>query len=109
MMIIVLLYLLAPVLQLITSILRVRGNLGIPIGAIMILSFIVGIVLSFQAMRLIPAPPQSGIRCGMAQGAVLMAGVALQMVSAPLIAVIAYAVFWFKKRNKQRMAKLGVT
>jgi hypothetical protein len=104
-MIIILLFVIAPILQIIASIFRVNGFIGVPIGGIMLLAFILGILCSFWAMDTMPVPPQltPGPRCGMAEGAVLMGGIFLQMITAPLIAIVSYVIYRFKKRNENRL------
>lgn len=96
---------LAPFLQITASILRIKGLIGIPIGGIMFLTFILGVVSSFWAMDSMPVPPQlhPGSRCGMAEGAVLMGGILLQMVTAPLIAIISYIVYYHKRLNEKEL------
>jgi magnesium-transporting ATPase (P-type) len=104
-MIIILLLIIAPILQIIASTLRIKGFIGVPVGVIMLLAFILGILCSFWAMDTMPVPPQltPGPRCGMAEGAVLMGGIFLQTITAPLIAIVSYVVYRFKKRNENRL------
>jgi hypothetical protein len=56
-------------------------------------------------MDSMPVPPQlhPGPRCGMAEGAVLMGGILLQMVTAPLIAIISYIVYYLKQLNERKL------
>jgi hypothetical protein len=104
-MIIIFLLIIAPILQIIVSTLRINGFVGVPIGMIMLLAFILGILCSLWAMDTIPVPPQltPGPRCGMAEGAVLMGGIFLQIITAPLIAIVSYTVYRFKKRNENKL------
>ncbi|MCS3733475.1 hypothetical protein [Mucilaginibacter dorajii] len=95
----------APTLQIIASILRIKGHTVVPIGGIMLLALILGIICSFWAMDSMPVPPQlhPGPRCGMAEGAVLMGGIFLQMATAPLIAIISYILYYFKQLNNRKL------
>jgi hypothetical protein len=103
-MIIIILLIAAPTLQIIASILRITGHIGVPIGGIMFLAFFIGVVFSFVAMNTVELPSSpTGVRCGMPQFAVLCGSFFLQVITAPLIAVISYIVYRFKKQNENRL------
>jgi len=99
-MIIILLLIAAPTLQIIASILRITGHIGVPIGGIMFVAFFIGVVFSFVAMNTVELPPsRTGVRCGMLQFAVLCGGFFLQVITAPLIAIVNYLVYRLRRRQ----------
>jgi hypothetical protein len=100
-MIIIVLYFLAPVIQIVFNILRIKGGTRMPIGGIMMTAFILGLVCSFLAMTTLPVPQQTTPmpRCGMPEFAIFMGGFVLQITSAPLIAIVCYIVFLQRKRR----------
>ena len=103
-MLILLIITAAPIIQIILSSLRVKGHIGLPIGAIMILSFMLGIVLTFVALNTrTPSAPIDGSRCDFAGGAILFGGFFLQMTTAPVIAIISYGIYWLKRRNHKKL------
>ncbi len=72
------------------------------IGGLMITAFILGVICSFWAMTTLPVPPQTTPmpRCGMPEFAIFMGGAFLQIITAALIAMVCYTVYWFKKRMR---------
>ena len=103
-MIIILFFATAPIFQIIASILRIKGHIGIPIGGIMFLMFFLGVIFSFVAMNTVELTPSpTGFRCGMPQMAVLFGGLFLQIIAIPLIAIISYAVYRFKRRSEGKL------
>jgi hypothetical protein len=103
-MLILLMIIAAPIAQIILSILRVKGRIGLPIGAIMVLSFILGIVLTFAALNTVDPPsPLSRPRCDFATGVILFGGIFLQMITVPVIAIISYGIYRLKGRNDKKL------
>jgi len=103
-MIIILLLIAAPTLQIIASILRITGHIGVPIGGIMFLAFFMGVTFSFVAMNTLElSPSPTGVRCGMPQAAILFGGFFLQVIMAPLIAIISYIVYRFKRQHENKL------
>ena len=103
-MIVLLLILAAPIIQIILSTLRVKERVGLPIGAITILSFILGIALTFVALNTRTSSSSiDGLRCDFAGGAILLGGIFLQMITAPIISIISYGIYRIKRRNNENL------
>jgi len=99
-MLVLLIIIAAPIAQIILSTLRIKRRIGLPIGAITALSFMLGIVLTFAALNIVAAPPQlpGRIRCGTGEAALLFCGLLLQLILAPTIALISYGIYKLKSR-----------
>jgi len=95
----------APVLQIILSMLRINGRISTPIGAIVVWTFIAGIILTVISVLIvshnIPHNPHS-IRCGTIDAAFLFCGLFITIVSIPIIGLICGAAYSFNK-NKSRL------
>lgn len=102
---ILLLWTIAPVVQITLSTLRVKGRVGLPIIAGMILSFMLGVVLTIISLKFVPLPPPSpsGFRCGMLDLAVLFIGVFIHGISALIIGIISYIAYCIKTKNDRKL------
>jgi hypothetical protein len=70
----------------------------------MVLSFILGIVLTFAALNTVAPPsPLSRPRCDFATGAILLGGIFLQMITSPIIALISYGIYRLKRKNNKKL------
>jgi hypothetical protein len=102
-----LLLLVAPVLQIILSVLRLSRKLSVPLSVIFGFAVITGIACSFFASNLvvegIRAESHGQYVCGMPGLAFVIIGLFITLVSTPIIAIVCY--FISRSQNKAK-AKL---
>jgi len=97
-----LLLFLAPAIQIILSILRLKGTLKLPQGVTAIIAFASGVaftIISINIFDIESGQTLKGPRCGMGEFAVLLLGSFVILIFTPLIEAIFY--FITKFRNKQ--------
>jgi hypothetical protein len=99
----------APIVQIILSTLRVKGHIGLPIGGIMSLTFLLGIVLSVSLMSIIPPYiSPSGFKCATGAVTVAIGSIFIQMLASPIIGIISYLAYRIKTKNDQKLSELSV-
>jgi hypothetical protein len=90
----------APIIQITLSTLRVKGRIGLPIGSIMFLTLLLGVVLSISLTVVIPPYiSPSGLRCGTGPVVVAMGSIFIQFVASPAIGIISYIIYRFKQKD----------
>ncbi len=99
---------LAPVLQIILSILRLTGTIKIPIGAIAVLAIIAGGFFSMKAgslvMDSIVAESPGHGHCGMPFAAFFIGGTLVDFVAAVIIGAICGIVYYRKIKNREAIS-----
>jgi len=96
----------APVFQIILSVLRIFDRLTIPLGVIAFLAFLLGIVLSIVSMnsnefKIPPDASSTGcVDCGMVAASVLIIGFFVTLISTPVIAFIGFVIYRLKHKDK---------
>lgn len=106
-MLIFLIWLIAPVVQMILSSLRIKGRIILPIIGSTILSWGLGIALTIAALPyLVPPPPPSSShptgRCGMPEMAVLFGGIFIEGIVALFIGIFSYILHLIKTKNDRK-------
>lgn len=97
-----LILLLAPVLQISLSALRITGKLKLKLGIVAALCFALGIVMCFASMEMVSDQlAQQGYRCGMPALGAFILGLIITVVTVPVIWLICY----LKCRLKNKQAK----
>jgi len=97
----------APVLQIVLSLLRVTGRIKIPLGLISFLTLILGIAVSFATMQLTnysimqDMPGKKCLDCGMVGISFFIMGFLITVVSVPLIGLASYVFYkmFFRVRD----------
>ncbi|MFC0516226.1 hypothetical protein ACFFGT_18535 [Mucilaginibacter angelicae] len=99
-----LLIILAPVLQIALSVLRIKGRIRLPLIAIMTLSIIAGIGFSTAATyisgethnRISPA-------CFTPETAVFLGGILLISITSPVTFILSYIIYLIKTKNDRKL------
>ena len=94
-----LLILTAPVLQIILSVLRIKGRINTSIGLIAVGSFVLGIGLSAASMfvAIYSLPP--GVKCITGEVAILPCGIFINLISALITGIICYVIYYYKSKQ----------
>ena len=98
-MISIILLIIAPVLQIILSSLRVRNKISFPIAIIMLFTIAIGLVLLFIGQVIVSNGAPKGEARGMPSIAYLFVGALATIASALIIAIISGIVYY--SRNKK--------
>jgi xanthine/uracil/vitamin C permease (AzgA family) len=106
-MLIFLIWLIAPIVQIILSSLRIKGRIMLPIIGNTVLSWVLGIALTVVALPyLVPPPPPSSShpagRCGMPEMAVLFGGIFIDGLVALFIGIFSYIFYLIKTKNDRK-------
>ncbi len=93
----------APIFQIVFSILKINGRVRLPSGVIALITFFIGIGLSIASTLVveanIPVNP-SGITCGTLAAAFLFAGFFITAIATPVIGLFFFLVGRLSNRNK---------
>jgi len=106
-MLIFLIWFIAPAVQIILSALRIKGSIILPIIGSMVLSWVLGIVLTVIFLPyLFPPPPPSysGVRCGMPEMAMLFGGIFIDGIAALIIGIISYIAYLLKQKTTANLS-----
>ena len=101
-----LLILIAPVLQIIFSVLRVKGKITLPVGVIAVVAIIAGCSLSILAGNilmdgLIDRSPKGSVNCGMPFAACFILGTFVDTIAAIIIGGIAAIAYYNAAKNRR--------
>ena len=87
----------APIIQIIISVLRIYDRTKLPLSAIGVLTALLGVFLSFQTTSMVTYHlPNSHATCGILSAAFLIGGVMITFVATPVIGIISYLVYRYK-------------
>jgi len=103
-MLVLLIIIAAPIIQIILSTLRIKGHIGLPIGGIMFLTFLLGVILSVSLVIIIPPYVlPSGSKCGTGPVTAAIGSIFIQIIASPIIAIISYGIYRLKRRNHKKL------
>lgn len=105
-MYILLIWLIAPVVQIYLSALRINGRIILPIIGSTVLSWVLGIVSTAIFIHYFIQTPSS--RCGLVSVSLLFGGICIDGVIALFIGIFSYIFFLIKTKN-DRKQQLPVT
>jgi hypothetical protein len=103
------LILLAPALQIIFSVMRVKGLINIPGGLLAVLAIMAGGFLSMQAgslamKNIIDNSPKESIHCGMPYAVFFLGGTFVDGVAAIIIGAICIIAYYHKHRKSTSLS-----
>jgi hypothetical protein len=98
----------APVLQIVLSLLRLKRKIILPIGAIAVLAIIAGYLLSIQAGKLlmdgiVADSPKGSVHCGMPFAACFILGTFVDTIAAIVIGAIC-AIIYYRSNKTTSLA-----